>query len=120
MSFLEILGAVFSLDFVFFIDLIMNNLFWVFGFIAGGYYFTDKRHFVLFGLVFAGVILMTVDVFNLIGFSIYTATGLMFLYLGRMSALLFLENMKGGSERIPLAYVLVFFFTLAIAAMGFF
>ena len=120
MSFLNILQAVFSLDFIFLIDLIMNNLFWVFGFIAAGYLFTDKKSFIMFGFVYAAIILMTVDVFNVIGFSIYTATGLMFLYLARMVVLLFLENTKSGPRLIPLAYVAVFFFTLAIAAWGFF
>ena len=106
------------LDFGFLIDVIMNNLFWFFGFIAAGYFFSYKRSLVLFGAIYAFLIMFTMDLFIFIGFGIYTATGLFFLYIARLVVLLFLENTKGGQHLIPIAYVLVFFFTFAIAALG--
>ena len=118
MSFLEMVQAFISLDFVFLIDIVMNNLFWVFGFIAAGYLFSDKKSLFFYGTVYAFIILLTMDMFTFIGFGIYTATGLFFLYIARLVVLLFLENTKGGQPLIPLFYVLVFFFTFAIAALG--
>ena len=118
MSFLEMVQAFIFLDFGFLIDVIMDNLFWVFGFIAAGYFFSDKKSFVLFGAIYSFIILLTMDLFTFIGFTIYTATGLFFLYIARLVVLLFLETTKGGQSLIPLFYVLVFFFTFAIAALG--
>ena len=106
------------LDFGFLIDVLMNNLFWVFAFIAAGYFFSDKKSFILFGAIFSLVILFSFDIFIFLGFGIYTGVGLMFLYLARMAVLLFLENTKGGQDLIPLMYVLVFYFTLAVVALG--
>ena len=118
MSFLEIVQAVFALDFAFLAEFVMNNLFWVFGFFAAGYFFTDKKGGILMGLSYVALILFTMDIFGMVQFSIYTATGLLFLYLTRMSVLLFLENTKDAQHLIPLGYVLAFFFTLTIAALG--
>ncbi len=118
MSFIEMLQAAISLDIVFFIDLVMNNLFWVFGFIAAGYFFSNQKSFIEFGLVYGLIIVLTTDIFHLVGFGIYTGVGLLLLYLGRMATLLFLENTKRGQDLIPITYILVFFSVFTIAALG--
>ena len=118
MSLYPIIDAILNFDIMFLIDVVMNNLFWVFGFIAAGYFFSDKRSFIEYALVFSFIILLTTDIFGIVGFSIYTAIGLFFLYLGRMAVLLFLEHSKGSQHLIPLFYVLVFYVTFAVAALG--
>ena len=118
MSFIELLSFAMALDFAFFIDLIMNNLFWVFGFFAAGYIFSNGKTASISGFLFAGMILVSLDIFNLINFSIYTASGLMILYLVRVTVILLLENTEGGSKHIPLAWLLSFFFVIGIVAMG--
>ncbi|PIN84938.1 MAG: hypothetical protein COV47_04770 [Candidatus Diapherotrites archaeon CG11_big_fil_rev_8_21_14_0_20_37_9] len=62
--------------------------------------------------------MVSVDMFHLIGFSLYTAFGLMTLYLVRLGVLTFLENTKGGAKLIPLFWVLSFFFVIAIVILG--
>jgi len=119
MSFIELFGSMLALDFVFLIDMIMNNLFWVFGFLAAGYVFSSGKRSAIVGLFFASLVLASMDMFSLVHFTIYTAYGLMMLYLVRVALLLFLENIEGGSRLIPLFWVLSFFFVIAIVAGGF-
>ncbi|MCR4368441.1 MAG: hypothetical protein NUV67_00880 [archaeon] len=118
MAFVEFIVALFEFDFGFIIEAAMNNIFWVFGFIAAGYFFSDKKSFFLFGMIYMSLILFTMDIFSMIGFTVYTATGLMFLYLARLSVLTFLESSKNLNHLIPLGYVLAFFLTLFVAALG--
>lgn len=120
MSFIEILVSAITIDLEFFIDLVMNNLFWVFGFIVAGYFFSNHsiKGMLISGVIFSALVLVSADLFFLINFSIYTAYGLMILYLIRVVALLFLENTEGGSRLIPPIWVLTFFITIAIIAYG--
>ena len=118
MSFIEILGAVFSLNLTFLVDIIMNNLFWVFGFLCAGYFFSNGKSTVATAVIFSAILLSTQDISDFIGFAIYTSYFLMILYLGRVVVFLFLENTKGGAKLIPLFYVLVFYASLIIVAFG--
>ena len=116
MVFFETIAAIMEFDIPFLIDLIMNNLFWVFGFFAAGSVFSNHKNGLAVGLFFAVLIMASTAFFTLIEFTIYTASGLLILYLVRVSLLLFLENIKGGSKFIPLGWVLSFFFVIALVA----
>ena len=114
--FVDWLMHLFALDLGFFIDLVMNNLFWIFGFYAAGYLFTGGKHPIRNGIIYVLLAVVSMDMFGLVKFSIYTAGGLGLLYMLRVPLLLFLEKGKGTSKYIPLAWVLSFFFTIAVVA----
>ncbi|MEK6957613.1 MAG: hypothetical protein AABW99_01365 [archaeon] len=118
MALIEFINAALHLDLGFIIEAGLNNIFWIFGFMAAGYFFSDKKSFFLYGFAYMGIILITFDIFSIVHFSIYTATGLGFLYLARMVVLTFLETSKTGKHLVPLGYVMVFFFALLVAAFG--
>ena len=103
-----------SLDVVWLVELIMNNLFWLFGFMAAAYYMSEGKNTFL-GFIIISLLLMLslqfLDVFQLL---IYTAAGLALLYLARLSILIALEKTPGGSQYIPLGWVVSWFVVLFI------
>lgn len=118
-SLVDIINALFSLDIGFLIDHVLTYIFWFFAFYAAAYIITDGKKPLLTTILYGTIILATSQfLFPLIGFSIYTAYGLMLLYLGRMAVLLFLENTKQLKQHIPLGYVLVFYLAIAVVAIG--
>ncbi|HLC79597.1 MAG TPA: hypothetical protein VJG83_04175 [archaeon] len=116
MAFIEILQAGLSLDFKFFVDLLVNNIFWVFAFYAAGYYFSNGKSPLANSIIYASMVLVSIDMFNVVGFSIYTALGLGILYMIRVPLLLFLEKTKGGAQYLSLAWLLTWYLTIAIVA----
>ncbi|MBI4210883.1 MAG: hypothetical protein HY544_05270 [Candidatus Diapherotrites archaeon] len=116
MGFLEILNAMVNLDVVFLVGVIMNNLSWVFFFLTAGYIFTDGKHAIRNGVIFSLLVLTSQDIFKLTGFGIYTAFGLGLLYMLRVPMLLFLQNTRDWGKHIPLAWVLSFWFVVAVVA----
>ena len=118
MSILEVFAAAVDLDFVFFVDLIMNNLFWVFGFLAIGYYTSTSKNWILTGIVSAAIVLATIDLFQLLEFSLYTGYGLMLIYISRLVVSTALEHSKTMSNYMPLAFVLCFYMVLGLVALG--
>ncbi len=116
MAFIEILQALVSLNFALIVDVIMNNLFWVFGFFAAGYFFSNGKTPTISGIIYASMVLVSIDVFNLQHFTIYTAFGLGVLYLLRVPLLLFLEKTKGGAQYLTLAWLLSWYVVFALVA----
>lgn len=117
MPFIEILQALVSLDFGFFVDIVMGNLFWIFGFYAAGYIFSGGKSPLISATIYAAMVLVSVDIFILTGFSIYTAFALGLLYMLRVPLLLFLEKSKGGSKYLALAWILSWYFVLGLVAI---
>lgn len=113
------LGAAVSLNFMYFADMAINNLFWVFGFLVAGYMFSKGKTPVSTGLLWACIIFFTTDIFHMVGFGIYTTYGLLMLYIARMTIFMVLENKKNWAPKIPLFYTLAFFVVFAFAATGF-
>lgn len=116
MAFIEILQAIVALDIGFLVSTIMNNLFWVFAFIAAGYYFSNGKTPLQNSIIYASMVLVSMDVFHLIKFSIYTGLGLGILYLIRVPVLLFLEKSKGGTKYLAIAWLITWYLVIAIVA----
>ena len=118
MAFVEFLYALYALDFGFLLQAFQNNIFWIFGLIAAGYYFSDRKSLFFMGFTYLVLIIFTMDIFTIVHFTVYTATGLFFLYLARLSVLILLENTKTAKHLIPLGYVMAFFVTLFVDSLG--
>lgn len=111
MSFWELALHVLYLDIPWLVTYIMSNLFWLFALIAG-VYFIQKGKKVLQGFILVVVIiLISRDLSPYYGLAIYTAMGLMILYLFRLAILSFLEH-SGRSHYLKLAWFLSFFVVL--------
>ena len=118
-SLVEIFSAVASLDIAFLLNHIETYIFWFFGFYAAGYFFTDGKKAGITAFVYGIIILFTAQfIFELLGFTIYTAIGLFILYLGRLMVLTFLETSKTLKGYIPLGYVLAFFASVTIVSIA--
>ena len=97
------------------IGLVINNLHWAFIFLFTGYCFTGGKKALQVGLIAWFIAMATMEIFNrAIGFSVYTATGLMLLYLGRLFVLRTLIAFKRERD-VPLVYVLLFYATVGAA-----
>ena len=114
MVFWTFMNHLFSLDLLWIVEFIMSNSFWLFGFIAAGYYLDPKRNLFVGLVMISALIMASVDFTNYFDLLVYTGIGLMLLYISRMAILLALENTPGGSKHIPLAWVLSFFVVLFI------
>ena len=102
----ELLMNLASLNFGYFVDLAMGNLFWVFGFVAAAYYFRGKNFWLrLITIIFVVYGLMDLQrVHNLVFFA---GSALLILFMGRMSVLIFAESTKGGAKYLPFLFALV-------------
>ncbi len=114
----EYLWAAFNLDFGFLIDVVMANLLWVFLFIAAGYFFSEGKAPLKRALILLFLVITSIDIFHLIHFSIYTATGLAILYFLRVPVLIFVEKTKGLSKYFALAWLATWFIAITIVAFG--
>ncbi|HLC93104.1 MAG TPA: hypothetical protein VJH23_05350 [archaeon] len=118
MPFVELLQNAMTLNPQFFIDLVMNNLLWVFMLFAAGYFFSGGKKPLARGLVFYLMVMTSMDIFKLMGFSIFTATGIALLYFLRMPVLLLLEKTRGMGKYMSLAWTLTFYAVIAVVAFG--
>ena len=112
MVFWEFFSHLVSFDLVWVLEFILNNTFWLFGFIAAAYYMSNGKNTIL-GFIVASLLIMLslqfLDIFQLL---IYTAVGLALLYLARLAILLALEKTQGGSKYIPLGWIISWFAVL--------
>ena len=118
MPFVELLQNLISLNAQFFIDLAMNNLLWVFMFYAIGYFFSGGKMPLGRALVFYLMVMTSMDIFKLVGFSIFTTAGIAMLYFIRTPVLLFLEKTRGLSRHMALAWTMTFYFVIIVMAFG--
>lgn len=111
MAFWEVALHVLYLDIPWLVGYILSNLYWLFALTAGVYYL-QKGKKVLEGFILVVVIiLISRDLSSYYGLAIYTAVGLMLLYLFRLSILSFLEH-SGRSHYLKLAWILSFWIVL--------
>jgi len=118
MPFIELLQNAMSLNLGFFVELAMNNLLWVFMLFAAGYCFSEGKKPAARAIVFYLMVMTSMDIFRLMGFSIFTAAGISLLYFLRMPVLLFLEKSRGMAKYISLAWTLTFYTVIAVVAFG--
>lgn len=104
----------FSLDLPWIVEFILNNSFWLFGFIAAGYFLAPHRGMFLNLVVLSALIMISVEFTNYFDLLVYTSIGLMLLYISRMAILLALEHTPGWSKHIPLAWILSFLVVIFI------
>ena len=116
MAFLEYVVRLFALDFQFFIALFMDNLIWVFAFLVIGHIMSKGKHMFIFGVLYASLPLFTMDLFSLLGFGIWTSSGLIALYTLRLALWSAMEKSK-ISRYIPVAFNLLFYFVIMIAML---
>ena len=112
--FYEFLDLIIHGGFIGFIDLILNNLFWVFGFLATGYFFFNgdlKKSLSLF-LIIPALIFLTIDVTTLWGWVSYTAGFLLLMYSGRLVAMIFFNSIPSTKDKLSLIFSIVFWLTL--------
>jgi len=114
MVFWTFIYNLFNFNLSWIVDFILNNLFWLFAFIAAGYYLNPARGPFKSLVMFSLLIMISVEFTDYFNLLIYVGIGLMLMYITRMAILLALENTQGGSRYIPLAWVLSFFFVLFI------
>ncbi|MBI4044357.1 MAG: hypothetical protein HY392_01485 [Candidatus Diapherotrites archaeon] len=111
MAFWEVALHVLYLDLPWLVGYVMSNLFWLFA-LTAGVFFLQKGKKVLEGFILTVIIiLLSRDLSPYYGLAIYTAIGLMILYLFRLSILSFLEH-TGRSHYLKLAWILSFFIVL--------
>ena len=114
MVFWTFIYNLFTLNLSWVVEFIMNNSFWLFGFIAAGYFLAPQRGMFMNLVVLSALIMISVEFTNYFDLLVYTGVGLMLLYISRMAILLALEHTKGGSKYIPLAWVLSFLVVIFI------
>lgn len=114
MLFFDLVGALLSFDIGFFIDLVMNNPVWLFGFLVVGYKASDGKNTIVTGLIAWLVVITTMELFQpLVGISIYVASLLLPLYLGRIFVLAIVTSKKEWAKYLSIGYVLVFYLVVA-------
>ncbi len=116
MTFTEIAANALGLNAMFFEDLFMGNLHWAFIFYAVGNLFTGGKAPLLRGIMFYLIVVTSMNMFMVTGFTIFTVAGIGLLYFLRVPALLFLENTADMAKHIPLAWVLTFYIVIAASA----
>ena len=90
--FFEAVQALFSLDLLFFIEIFMENLLWVFMFIALMYFFFDGKRTIYFSFLFVLVMWAWADLEPLTGLVWTSAFFLLFYYLSKIALIGFTES----------------------------
>jgi len=117
MAFIEIINAILTLDIGYLIAIVLGNPFWFFAFFAAGFFFSGGKRPIVQGLVFYLLVVTAADVFTLLTYvPIYTGVGLFFLYTFRVPLLLYMEK-SGLDKYYPLAWVLSFYFIVAVVSL---
>ncbi len=106
---LVVRGGVFG-----FINLLLSNLFWIFGVSAVGYFFFngDLKKIVYLFFIFPALILLTMDSTRVWGWVSYTAGFLLLMYSGRLVAMIFFNSIPSTRDKLPLIFSIVFWLTL--------
>lgn len=112
--FIEAVYSALSLDLGWFVEVTLNNLFWVFGFMAAAFYFWDGKKVWGHFFIVVAVMWISLDFTALTGWTFFAAMFLMVLYIGRMAVLMFAETTNFGKKNLPLIYVLYFWIWLVI------
>jgi len=101
---LDLISNLVSPNIGYFVSLVTNNLFWLFGFLAVAQFFSPKKFIRRFVLVVILVTSMSAlqGVHN---FVFYAAIPLFMVALGRIAVLAWVSNTSGGEKLMPLYFV---------------
>ena len=114
MAFWEVMVHVLSFDVVWLMEFFFANLLWFFMLTAGIFLFTDGKKVLPNLITFLAIIWISSDLKIFYNLSIYTAFGLLLLYLLRLSVLTMMQYTKGLSKYFKLAWFLSWFVVLYI------
>lgn len=92
MLFTEAIGALFSLNFGFFVDIIAGNLIWVFGFYALLHFMTQGKHTLFYFLLFGPYLWLFIDFNEMTGLAWHGAIGLLLWLMLRVLTMALAEG----------------------------
>ncbi|HLC79596.1 MAG TPA: hypothetical protein VJG83_04170 [archaeon] len=104
MVFFEAIQALFALDFGFFVDVVMNNLIWVFGFYVFIYIFFKGKNTLVFFLIF-GVYLWAFLEFSVLTGLYLGALGFFYWFILRVILSIFVEEDSRLTKYTTWAYI---------------
>lgn len=119
MAFIEALHALLNFDLAFFVDIFLNNLFWLFAFYVMVQIFFEGKNTLQWFLIWIIEIWIILDWEHLTGF-VFTAGGfLVIYYITKIAFLAYAENIPALKKHLVLlsavhAYSLIFFYTFLI------
>ncbi|MFH1587887.1 MAG: hypothetical protein ABIA76_00935 [Candidatus Diapherotrites archaeon] len=99
--FFELLLMVLNFDFFGIINLLLRNLFWVFGFIALGYFFFGSKKALKWFIVLSLAPVLLNSFLGFIGWKEFNMNFLGLYYVFNLSALKFAESTKFFENRLP-------------------
>ncbi len=108
MAFWEIALKVLELDVTWLSNFIMNNIAFILMLYIAVYTVQKGKKTIIGFLTFSAIILLSRDLSTYFGLAIYTAAGLMFLYLFRLSILTALEHAGHGRFLKPVWFASFF------------
>ncbi len=114
MGFWEFVVHLLSFDIGWIVNFIMHNLLWVFFFTTAIYFLQNGKKVLLGVLTFIPIVWISSDLKIFYNLSIYTAVGLLLLYLFRLSIFIVLQHSKGGHKYFKLAWFLSWFVILYV------
>ncbi len=98
--FFEFLSHLVALDIPWLISLVMNNLFWVFAFIALMYFFTEGKKTLLGFLVITFVMWIWVDWETVSGMALFVGSFLALYYISKIALLAIAENSPSLQKKL--------------------
>ncbi|MEK6957611.1 MAG: hypothetical protein AABW99_01355 [archaeon] len=114
MVFVEAVQALFSLDLGFFIDIVMNNLLWVFLLYALVHYFFDGKHILHYFLLLSLMMWAWADLEKITGLAWTAASFLLIYYITKLAVIAWAENSPGLKNKIVVISELQFLLLLFI------
>lgn len=114
MGFWEVALHLLALDLPWLISLITGNLFWLFTLLAAVYMIQKGKHVLWAFILVVAIILFSADLAPYYGLAIYTASGLMLLYLLRLAVLSFTEHNARLKKYFKLAWFLTFWVVIYV------
>ena len=119
MAFFHALQALFALDLGFFIDVIMQNLFWLFAFYVMVYFFFEGKNTVYWFVLWNFLLWAILDWEVLTGFVFTAGLFLMLYYLSKLAFLKFSESIPQLKDHLVLlssiqAYALILVYTFLL------
>jgi len=114
MVFFEAVYSLINLDFVFFVDIIVSNLMWVFAWFAVVFFLFDGKKTIFFFILFSILFWAFFDFGGLTGLTFISATFLLLNYLSKLSVIAWAENTPALKNNLVMISELVFFSLLLV------
>ena len=110
----DAIAATLTLNLNWWVWIIMNNLFWVFGVMAAAYFFYGRKKMLSDFIMAVFLIWSALDFSALSGWVILSGTFLALLYLSRLALVGFVENVPSMQKKLPFIISLQFIVVLVI------